>query len=120
MLVSTHYMDEAERCHAIAYIAYGKLLARGTVEEVVQQSGLSTWMVSGAELNGLSTALGKADGIDMVAPFGSTLHVSGADPNHSNARSSRSVDDKRYVWRRGEPSLEDVFIRLMATAPSNY
>ena len=54
VLVSTHYMDEAERCHEIAYIAYGELLARGTANEVVAQSGLSTWIVSGTDLHPLA------------------------------------------------------------------
>ena len=45
VLVSTHYMDEAERCHRISYISYGKMLATGTVEEVVRGSGLSTFVV---------------------------------------------------------------------------
>ena len=79
VLVSTHYMDEAERCHEIAYIAYGQLLTHGTVEEVIAQSALITYTVNGAELNGLQAELTGKPGIDMVAPFGNSLHVSGRD-----------------------------------------
>jgi ABC-2 type transport system ATP-binding protein len=79
VLVSTHYMDEAERCHEIAYIAYGQLLARGTVEEVIANSALITYTVNGADLNGLQGELTGKPGIDMVAPFGNSLHVSGRD-----------------------------------------
>src|SRR5206468_4514618 len=79
VLVSTHYMDEAERCHEIAYIAYGHLLVHGTVGEVIAQSHLTTYVVSGEELGELAAELEKAPGIDMVAPFGVSLHVSGRD-----------------------------------------
>ena len=82
VLVSTHYMDEAERCHEIAYIAYGELLARGTVDEVIHASHLTTYVVSspnGAGLSELTSELTGKPGIDMVAPFGTSLHVSGRD-----------------------------------------
>ena len=48
-LITTHYMDEAERCHRLAYISYGKLLTHGTVAEVIAHVGLTTWAVSGPE-----------------------------------------------------------------------
>src|SRR5215471_9180122 len=82
VLVSTHYMDEAERCHEIAYIAFGEVLTRGTVKEVVANSHLSTYTVStadGENLAGLSDELKARPGVDMVAPFGTSLHVSGRD-----------------------------------------
>src|SRR6516225_9505055 len=79
VLVSTHYMDEAERCHEIAYIAYGELLARGTVDEVIAHSGLVTYTVSGEEPAKLAHDLDGKPGVDMVAPFGTSLHVSGRD-----------------------------------------
>ena len=79
VLVSTHYMDEAERCHEIAYIAYGQLLAQGTIEEVIAQSHLRTYTVSGPDLQSLAEKLTGVAGIDMVAPFGNSLHVAGRD-----------------------------------------
>jgi ABC-2 type transport system ATP-binding protein len=121
VLVSTHYMDEAERCHEIAYIAFGELLARGTAQEVVAQSGLSTWVVSGRDLQPLADDLGQRPGIDMVAPFGNELHVSGRDARAlDKAIAAAKKADGAHRWKRGEPSLEDVFILLMDQAKDNY
>ena len=122
VLVSTHYMDEAERCHEIAYIAYGNLLVRGTVEEVIEASHLTTWVVSasdGSRLAALSEELARMPGIDMVAPFGTSLHVSGRDADKLDA----AVAEHRAPgldWQRAHPSLEDVFIDLMSRARDNY
>ena len=121
VLVSTHYMDEAERCHEIAYIAYGELLAKGTAKEVVAQSKLSTWIVSGADLHRLATRLESCDGIDMVAPFGTELHVSGRDRHAlDGAIAAAKKADGAHNWTRGQPSLEDVFILLMDKAKDNF
>jgi len=121
VLVSTHYMDEAERCHEIAYIAFGELLARGTANEVVAQSGLSTWIVSGTGLHDLAQDLQTRNGIDMVAPFGTELHVSGRDrPALDAAIAAAKKQDGAHRWTRGEPSLEDVFILLMDSAKDNF
>jgi ABC-2 type transport system ATP-binding protein len=120
VLVSTHYMDEAERCHEIAYIAYGELLAHGTVEEVIAKSGLMTYTVSGDNLNDLTKNLTGKPGIDMVAPFGTSLHVSGRDHAALEATIAPYRNDPALTWRKSEPSLEDVFIELMATAKDNF
>jgi ABC-2 type transport system ATP-binding protein len=121
VLVSTHYMDEAERCHEIAYIAYGELLARGTANEVIKQSGLSTWIVSGTDLHNLAQYLQMCDGVDMVAPFGTELHVSGHNKKAlDKAIASAKKANGAHRWQRGEPSLEDVFILLMSKAKDNY
>jgi ABC-2 type transport system ATP-binding protein len=120
VLVSTHYMDEAERCHEIAYIAYGNLLARGTVEEVIANSALSTWNVTGDELNGLAAELSGKPGIDMVAPFGTSLHVSGRDQAALEASIAPYREQTRWHWQKSEPSLEDVFIDLMNRARDNF
>ena len=94
VLVSTHYMDEAERCHEIAYIAYGHLLAHGTVDEVIAKSALSTWTVTGDDLNGLAAELAGKPGVDMVAPFGTSLHVSGRDKAALEATIAPYRDDE--------------------------
>ncbi len=114
VLVSTHYMDEAERCHRIAYLAWGRLLLVGTVAEVVGQSGLTTWTVEGDDLTELHRALRGRPGIDMVAAFGSVLHVTGADPDALATAIAPWRDDARYRWAPAAPSLEDVFIHTLA------
>ena len=120
VLVSTHYMDEAERCHEIAYIAYGYLLAHGTVEEVIAKSALSTYTVTGDELHKLQDQLTGQPGIDMVAPFGNSLHVSGRDRAALDATIAAYRDSPGWHWQHGEPSLEDVFIELMTRSKDNF
>ena len=120
VLVSTHYMDEAERCHEIAYIAYGHLLVHGTVPEVIAQSHLATYVVSGEGLGDLAATLEKTPGIDMVAPFGTSLHVSGRDEAALEAAIAPYRNDRRFRWERSQPSLEDVFIDLMGRARDNF
>ncbi len=113
VLVSTHYMDEAERCHALAYIAYGKLLASGTAADVVASAGLSTWAIEGANLAAVAGALRGAPGADMVVPFGARLHVSGTDARALEASVSRVAAQAGLAASPIEPGLEDVFIHLM-------
>jgi ABC-2 type transport system ATP-binding protein len=120
VLVSTHYMDEAERCHEIAYIAYGTLLTHGTVEQVVAESKLLTYTVSGDDLPKLSQELTGKPGIDSVAPFGTSLHVSGRDADALEAAIAPYRDDATLNWVKSEPSLEDVFIDLMGRAKDNF
>jgi len=125
VLVSTHYMDEAERCHEILYIAYGKLLARGTVPAVIAEAHLSAWSVEptrgdGAEIAELSRKLQQRDGVDMVAPFGAELHVCGRDSAALDEATAAERADPKYRWHRVEPSLEDVFIDLMGRAQDNF
>jgi len=113
VLVSTHYMDEAERCHEIAYIAYGVLLVHGTVDEVIARSELVTYTVSGENLAHLAAELARAPGVDMVAPFGTSLHVSGRDRAALEAAIARYRNDPALTWTESNPTLEDVFIELM-------
>jgi ABC-2 type transport system ATP-binding protein len=113
VLVSTHYMDEAERCHAIAYLAYGRLLTHGTVEDVIAQSRLSTWSVSGPGVARARRMLESASGIDIATPFGNSLHLSGTDRAALDAAVAPMRSDPDLVWERVPPGLEDVFILLM-------
>ncbi len=119
VLVSTHYMDEAERCHEIAYIAYGRLLTHGTVEEVIAQSHLTTYIVSGEGLARIAEEVSERPGVDMVAPFGTSLHVSGRDREALEAAIKPYRDDPALTWAPAAPSLEDVFIELMSRNPDD-
>jgi ABC-2 type transport system ATP-binding protein len=119
VLVSTHYMDEAERCHEIAYIAYGVLLAHGTVDEVIRSANLITYTVSGEGLAKVTTAVEQRDDI-MVAPFGNSLHVSARDRDALEAAIAPFRDDSSLTWTPAQPSLEDVFIDLMGRAKDNF
>jgi ABC-2 type transport system ATP-binding protein len=120
VLVSTHYMDEAERCHEIAYIAYGELLARGSVNEVIAHSGLVTYTVTGEETAKLASELEGKPGVEMVAPFGNSLHISGRDPEALEQTIAPYKRDPALTWARSEPSLEDVFIDLMLQSRDNF
>ena len=123
VLVSTHYMDEAERCHEIAYIAYGVLLAHGTVAEVVAASHLLTYSASTPDAETLARLveeLGGSPGVDTIAPFGNSLHVSGRDEAALEAAIAAFRRWPELEWQRSTPSLEDVFIDFMSRAKDNY
>ncbi|HEY7085929.1 MAG TPA: ABC transporter ATP-binding protein [Hyphomicrobiaceae bacterium] len=120
VLVSTHYMDEAERCHEIAYIAYGVLLAHGTIHDVIQQSHLRTYSVSGSDLQSLSEKLLGLPGVDMVAPFGNSLHVAGRDADALDRAVAEFRNRPDLYWSVSQPTLEDVFISLMGKSRDNF
>lgn len=96
------------------------LLTHGTVAEVIDHAGLTTYTVSGDDLNGLLHELDGKPGIDMVAPFGSSLHVSARDGAALDQAIAPYRNRKGLVWEKSEPSLEDVFIDLMARAKDNF
>ncbi|WP_018605968.1 ABC transporter ATP-binding protein [Uliginosibacterium gangwonense] len=120
VLVSTHYMDEAERCHRLGYIAYGRLMASGTPKELVANSGFHTWSISGEDISDLADSLTDLHGIDMVTRFGNTLHVSGEDLAALDAATAPYRDNPQQHWTLGTPQLEDLFIHLMGKAQDNY
>jgi ABC-2 type transport system ATP-binding protein len=119
VLVSTHYMDEAERCHRISYISYGKMLASGTVDEVVANAGLTTFVIDGPRLDQVADALEGRPGVEQVAPFGTTLHVVGSDKKLLEAALKDIRKREGITVRPGETSLEDVFIQFMAGSKDN-
>lgn len=119
VLVSTHYMDEAERCHEIAYISYGRLIARGTAEQVIAGAHLTTFNGEGPGIDRLAAEVAALPGVEMAAPFGQSLHVSGTDRAALEA-ALKPYRRAPFKWTQVEPSLEDVFIRLMETSEDNY
>lgn len=115
VLIATHYMDEAERCHRLAYIFNGKLLTEGTVNEVIDRAGLTVWEVGGADLMKLAAELRGRSGVEQVSAFGDKMHVGGCDAQELE----RAIEPFRtdgYRWRRIDAGLEDVFIHLMETS----
>lgn len=119
VLVSTHYMDEAERCHSIAYISYGQLMTQGTVDEVVHNAGLTTLLVSGLNVSDAARLLDGAPGVDQVAPFGTTLHVVGRDADALKTTVRGVAQQTGVAVEPTQTSLEDVFIQLMSSAKDN-
>jgi ABC-2 type transport system ATP-binding protein len=119
VLVSTHYMDEAERCHEIAYIAYGTLLVHGTVGEVINRSGLVTYTVGGRDVQRLADELSGHPDV-LVTPFGARLHVSARNREALAAAIKSYLNDPALEWEESSPSLEDVFIDLMTRARDNF
>jgi ABC-2 type transport system ATP-binding protein len=119
VLVSTHYMDEAERCHRIHYISYGKLLASGTVAEVIRDAALTTVVLEGGKVNDAAKMLAGMDGVDQVAPFGLSLHVVGQHKAQLLASVKQVAEQTGVTYRQDATSLEDVFIQFMGSSTDN-
>ncbi|MBI1215015.1 MAG: ATP-binding cassette domain-containing protein [Alphaproteobacteria bacterium] len=120
VLVSTHYMDEAERCHEIIYMAYGKIVARGSVDDVIGHAGLSTWALYARDLNALRRELEKDPAVSTLASFGESLHVSGTDAKALEAALKGYETQPGFAAERIATSLEDVFIHYMAGVKDNF
>ena len=119
VLVSTHYMDEAERCHEIVYIAYGQVMARGAAADVIAGAKLFTFRGEGEGIDRLAGELAGRSGVEMAAAFGPVLHVSGPD---RAALQAALAPYRRapFAWTEIEPTLEDVFIHLMGKTSDNF
>ena len=120
VLVSTHYMDEAVQCDNIAYIAYGKKLIDGPSQAIPRMVGLHTWHVEGPDLAALEQKLEGIAGIDQVARFGSSLHISGTDQKALDKATKPFRTDIDYHWAEQPAGLEEVFIHLMAGSTDNF
>src|SRR5262252_6138796 len=120
VLVSTHYMDEAERCHKLAYIAYGKLMTQGTAEEIIAGQKLNTWEITGGDLTAVGAKLRGKPGVEQIAAFGTALHVTGRDGAALESTLRRVTAGTAYRIERAETGLEDVFIHLMNRSTDNY
>ncbi|MDR2711061.1 MAG: ABC transporter ATP-binding protein [Burkholderiales bacterium] len=128
VLVSTHYMDEAERCHKLAYISHGVLLAQGTAQEIVAAQKLFTWTIKAETENGkadesadeglaqLASALADKPGVLQTAAFGNALHVTGRDPVLLEKTLRETLVEQSYEMKQTETGLEEVFIHLMRTS----
>jgi len=115
VLVSTHYMDEAERCARIVYLSTGRIVVQGTAEEIVQQSRLITFSGEGEGLDEAARQLRRMPGVEAAAVFGHTVHIAGLD-RAALEGAMHALDAGAFVWREAEPTLEDVFIHMLSTA----
>lgn len=118
-LVSTHYMDEAERCNKLAYISYGKILTHGTCDEVIKNTHLQTWQISGGNINKLAKTLEGESKIEQIAAFGQRLHVSAKD-NIDLGNILKPYIKSEFNLKKIEPNIEDVFIYLMQQQEDNF
>ncbi len=109
-LVSTHYMDEASRCHNLAYISAGKILITGTIDEIIAQSNLQTWQVQGPNLDEFAEKLRQERAIEQVTNFGNTLHISTSQETSLEDVLKR-FGNAPYIWTRVTPTIEDIFIK---------
>jgi ABC-2 type transport system ATP-binding protein len=116
VLVSTHYMDEAERCHKLGYILYGRLLVQGTAQEVIASQSLHTWSVSGGDLAALAKRVRALPAVEEVAAFGTALHIAGSDAEQLRRELEPLMAESGRTWTEVAPGLEDVFIHLMRNA----
>lgn len=120
VLVSTHYMDEAERCHDLVYIAYGKILARGSAQDIIERSNLKVWSVQGAGVNAIVEPLKRAPGVLSVAAFGNAVHVAGQDAALVEQALTPFRQQAGLHIEPAQANLEDVFISLIARAQDNF
>jgi ABC-2 type transport system ATP-binding protein len=120
ILVSTHYMDEAERCHKLAYISYGNLIAQGTAKEIIAAQKLTTWAVTGGDLTAMTHTLQDQPGVEQIAAFGASLHVTGRDAAALEAALRQATNGTASHIEPAETGLEDVFIHLMDRSTDNF
>lgn len=112
-LMATHYMDEAERCTRLAYLAYGDLIITGTVDDVIKATHLNTWEIKGEVTTALLQAVKQLEGVSQAALFGRCIHVSGLDKQAIEASLNGLKQAQKVSWRLIQPTLEDAFIRLV-------
>lgn len=111
-LVSTHYMDEAERCTRLAYIVNGHMRANGTSREIIAEAGLATWRLSGSDIDQHVDEINDMAGVNTAAVFGNVVHVSGREPELLQC-SMQQLQAQGFRCEQVQPSLEDVFINLV-------
>jgi ABC-type multidrug transport system ATPase subunit len=114
VLVSTHYMDEAERCGRIVYLFDGKLVVQGTPDEVANGSGLVTFAGTGADLDVTARKLRAIPGVEAAAVFGSVVQVAGMDRAALEKAIASPDGGHALAWKEVPPQLEDVFIHLLS------
>lgn len=110
-LVSTHYMDEAEHCNTLAYIVFGKLMATGTIPEIIHQAGLTTWAAHGDDLFNLSQKIKTETGVEQAVVWGNELRMTGSNNDLLKKATERFP---QYSWEMTHTGLEEVFVHFVA------
>ena len=111
-LVSTHYMDEAERCERIVYLSDGHIVTQGAPDQVARKSGLVTYEATGEAVDEAARRLRLLPGIEAAAVFGRSVHIAGSD-RAALERAIADFGDAALTWHEVEPRLVDVFIHLL-------
>ena len=112
VLVSTHYMDEAERCQRVVYLSGGRLVVQGTAQEVVQRAGLIVFQATGPRIEAAVRALRRLPGVETATVFGDALRVAGKDRAALRAALD-SLPENGLAWQEVPPRLDDVFIHML-------
>jgi ABC-2 type transport system ATP-binding protein len=116
VLVTTHYMDEAERCHRLAFIFGGVLLATGTPSEIVAQRQLSMIDVETARSVQAAELLRQTPGVEEVNHFGEKLRVALRRVDHAEDYVRRTLTAAGIVFTRCDTSranVEDAFVSMV-------
>lgn len=109
-LVSTHYMDEAERCNRLAYIVYGHMMAEGSIPDIIRKVNLTTLVASGGDVLQLRPEMEDLPGVDQVVVMGNQLRISGADKKRLEQAAAKFPT---FHWQQAPTNLEEVFIYLV-------
>lgn len=113
VLVSTHYMDEAERCNRVVYLSGGRLVVQGTAEDVVRDAHLLVFELTGGTIDKISKLLRGAPGVESATIFGQALRVVGLDRAALLASLEAHGSGPGIVTKEVPARLDDVFIHLL-------
>jgi ABC-2 type transport system ATP-binding protein len=116
VLMTTHYMDEAERCHRLAFVFRGELLDTGTPAEIVARRHLRVAEVEVVRSTEAADALRTHGAVDEVAHYGNELRVAtrgGVDPREviDATLPPLGIEGRRY--REARPTVEDAFVAMV-------
>jgi ABC-2 type transport system ATP-binding protein len=117
ILVTTAYLDEAERCNRVALIDHGKLLASGTPDEVKQLMAGTILAVRSAKARDISKVLRAQLDCESVNVFGDTVHVVTREPEETETAIHGLIEAQGLPVegiRRQPASLEDVFVSVLS------